>query len=188
MYKATERGTTSTWALKKFASVSGPEERKRFRREAHILASLSHAFIVPVVNVFVDEAEDACYLQMPWLASNLGSWLRGYATARAITVDKLQEMIYRILIALQYIHSRRIVHRDLKPANILLDDEGSPLLSDFDHSLDPSFQASTFTATASGRTVVMGSDYVAPEVIAAPTSLVHPDQHLSLPPVFPLVS
>ena len=185
VFKATEQGSTATWALKKYASVSGPEERKRFRREAHILASLSHAFIVPVAAVFVDEAEDACYLQMPWLPSNLASWLRGYATARAITVEKLQEMIYRILIALQFIHSRRIVHRDLKPANILLDNEDNPFLSDFDHSLDPSLQASTFTATVSGRTVVVGSHYVAPEVIAAP-SLVHYHQNRHAMTIHPL--
>lgn len=40
-------------------------------------------------------------------------------------------IIYKLLNALNYIHSANIVHRDLKPSNILIDDKGNLKLCDF---------------------------------------------------------
>ena len=154
-------------ALKQFSHLSRPLKRKHFQQEAHILASLSHPFVVPLEAVFEDESEGAYYLQMPLLPSNLSEWLRSYAgplAPPAVTAERLRDMIYRVAIALQYVHSRNIIHRDLKPSNVLLDAEANPLLSDFDHSFDPSLAPGTFATHTYGRSVVMGSgDYMAPE-------------------------
>ena len=40
-------------------------------------------------------------------------------------------LIYKLLSALNYIHTANIVHRDLKPSNILIDDKCNLKLCDF---------------------------------------------------------
>ena len=45
--------------------------------------------------------------------------------------DHIKTLIYKLLCALNFIHSANIVHRDLKPANILIDDKCNLKLCDF---------------------------------------------------------
>lgn len=69
----------------------------------------------------------------------------------------------KILIGVQYLHSRGILHRDLKPSNILVDDlNGYQVfkIGDFGISKDI-FQKKTTEVTFEGRTT---PDYIAPEV------------------------
>ncbi len=46
--------------------------------------------------------------------------------------QQVQSLLYQILQALVYLHSRRIFHRDLKPQNLLIDSSGTVVkLADF---------------------------------------------------------
>ena len=45
--------------------------------------------------------------------------------------DHIKTLIYKLLCALNFIHSANIVHRDLKPANILIDGKCNLKLCDF---------------------------------------------------------
>ena len=73
--------------------------------------------------------------------------------------------MHRLLLALSFIHSKNVIHRDLKPSNILLDDDGNPYISDFDHSFDPSLSANTVATHTHGATRVFGNSYLAPELL-----------------------
>ena len=55
----------------------------------------------------------------------------GNTTAGLETVDGCLRIIECLAEALEHSHGRGIVHSDLKPANVLLADDGSPLLMDF---------------------------------------------------------
>ena len=95
---------------------------------------------------------------------------------KAFTDDEAMHYFTIILIALQYLHTKKIVHRDLKPANILIDELSGGInilkIGDFGISkVDLNELKKTVTATMGGQT---SPAYIAPEVIKneSPTSKV----------------
>src|SRR5262245_37372382 len=97
---------------------------ERFRREARLIARLSHPRIVPIYDL--GQAPGRQFLIMhrvegPGLDKLLES--RG----RLPWAEALE--IIRVLAeGLDYAHSQHILHRDLKPANILMDPVRGALL------------------------------------------------------------
>ncbi|MBS0574825.1 MAG: protein kinase [Proteobacteria bacterium] len=99
-----------------------------FRREARIVARLTHPNIVPL-HAFGEVAG------MPYFVMG---YVRGEALATRLRRDgRLSEedarrVIAEIADALNHAHRQGVVHRDVKPDNVLLEDEsGRALLTDF---------------------------------------------------------
>jgi serine/threonine protein kinase len=68
----------------------------------------------------------------------------------------------RLAEALDYSHGLGVLHRDLKPANVLLADDGSPKLADFNVSFSDRIEGSTPVANFGGSLA-----YMSPEQLAA---------------------
>lgn len=103
---------------------------KTFRREANILAALSHPAIVKIYDYF--DLNDRAYLVMEYVN---GSDLELLITkTKDLPVDKIIEWAIDLCDVLEYLHSQKpdpIVFRDMKPSNVMIDSLGRVRLIDF---------------------------------------------------------
>jgi serine/threonine-protein kinase len=64
------------------------------------------------------------------LGVTLDRYVKENLADREDRVEKICEMIYSVLDALDYVHSRGVVHRDIKPSNIMIENESNVRLMD----------------------------------------------------------
>jgi len=108
------------------ADAGGNQFLRRFRREAHAIASLRHPNIL---NIY-DYGEDQGYafIVMEYVE---GGSLQTRLDDTPLEGAEALTLVIPVGEALAYAHSRGIVHRDVKPGNILLARPDWPLLADF---------------------------------------------------------
>lgn len=155
VYRAYDRETTSSVAVKIFSGPGLPDDELRLHREASMLASLECPGIIPVY---------------------ASGTVRGrpYFVMREITGGTLRQRMReplpprfvarvggQIASVLDHVHGLGVVHRDIKPSNILLDDtEKQAYLADFGLAL----VAEVTRVTTSG--VLVGTaGYLSPEQV-----------------------
>lgn len=135
--------------------------RRRFMREAKVVAGLQHPNIVEILNY--GEENGTYYIVMEYLN---GPDLRNLLKEnKRIALADFLPLLRDTVSALVYAHTRGLVHRDIKPSNIMLDTTSLPpraVLTDF--GIAKIADAHT-KITATG---VLGTfDYIAPEQIQA---------------------
>jgi tRNA A-37 threonylcarbamoyl transferase component Bud32 len=133
--------------------------RRRFMREAKVVAGLQHPNIVEILNY--GEENGTYYIVMEYLnGPDLRTLLK---ENKRIPLADFLPLLRDTVSALEYAHTRGLVHRDIKPSNIMLDTTSLPLravLTDF--GIAKIADAHT-KITATG---VLGTfDYIAPEQI-----------------------
>ncbi len=103
------------------------ELRRRFAREAEVLAPLAHEHIVRLYDY--GEDGETPYLVMEYVdGASLGDIARG----RQWDWSEVSELAGSIASALVYAHARGVVHRDLTPGNVLIESaSGRVVVSDF---------------------------------------------------------
>src|SRR5262245_44871465 len=145
VYRAKDTKLNRDVALKILPSefALDPDRLARFKREAHVLASLNHPNIAAIYGFEDSSDTHALVLELvdgPTLADRLAQG--------PIALDDALPMAIQIAAALEAAHEQAIVHRDLKPANIKLRQDGTVKILDFGlaKALEGTAEASTGAA------------------------------------------
>ena len=98
----------------------------RFRREARVLAALSHP---NVANVYeLDEVDGTAFLVMEIVS---GDTLADRLAGGPLPIPDVFRIAGQVAAALEAVHDKGIVHRDLKPSNIKVTRDGLVKVLDF---------------------------------------------------------
>ncbi len=167
VFRARHAETGEVVAIKVLTAASSPRQRKRFVREATLLAKLQLPGIVRVFH-FGDE-EHLSWMSMELVdGATLELWLRCPGGVRRAV--KLILVVCRSLAA---VHAAGVVHRDLKPSNILIGSDGKPVVSDFGVARDLGERSSLTQTGASVGTPL----YMSPEQTRGETPSPATDVH-----------
>jgi eukaryotic-like serine/threonine-protein kinase len=114
-------------AIKIMHTHLAQEERESFRKEARIVAGLTHPHIVRLLDFDVQDGTPFLVMQF---APN-GSLRLRHAPGYPLPPEVILPYVRQVADALCYVHERKLIHRDIKPENMLLGAEHEVLLSDF---------------------------------------------------------
>jgi serine/threonine protein kinase len=129
---------------------------ERFRREAELMAKVSHSSVVSVFDFGTSEGRP--YLVMEYVEG--GDLRQRMPEGGPMAVGQVRAIVSAVSDALSYLHRLGILHRDLKPENILMQDEVTPKVTDFGIA---AMRAGDFAATETTGPGLGTLGYVAPE-------------------------
>jgi eukaryotic-like serine/threonine-protein kinase len=110
---------------------ASPEDLRRFRTEAELIAGLEHPHIVPIYEVGLHEG--LSFLSMKLIE---GGHLGKHRDRYRRDPRSAAQLLVAVAEAIHFAHARGVLHRDLKPSNILLEQreesaEWIPYVGDF---------------------------------------------------------
>ena len=158
VYEAFDQTLRVTRAIKILDPAMAHREKvvQRFLSEARTMAQLRHNNIVTVYDVAVEGERP--FIVMEYMK---GGCLMDLVDAAGAGLDPRAACVLTagMLRGLSCAHERGVVHRDVKPHNVLLDDDGTPKVTDFGIA---QVKDKTFQQTKTG--MVMGTlAYMPPE-------------------------
>lgn len=129
VYRAVDTATNHKVVIKQL--LSGKEGDiiawRRFHREAEILRSLNHQYVVSLIDSF--HTGEYNYIVMEFINGGTVDQLLSREGRQPLPL--LLDIAIGVADALSHAHQKNIVHRDIKPSNILLTQDLSPRLADF---------------------------------------------------------
>jgi serine/threonine-protein kinase len=138
-------------------ALSDDAMRERFRREAHVLARLSHPGVATIYDFDAQDGVDFIVMELVQ-----GGSLEARLEQGALPVAEVTRLGAAIADALHDAHERGFLHRDLKPGNVVLTKGGQPKLLDFGLALLLANAKGSAKITQTG--MILGSlPYMSPE-------------------------
>jgi hypothetical protein len=132
VYEAEERATGRRLALKVLRqAIDTEEQRKRFRREGRLAASINHPNSLYVFGT--DEIEG-----VPVIATELadGGTLRDEVKRRGpLPLKDAVDTMLSVIDGLEAAHRHGVLHRDMKPSNCFVSSEGGTKVGDYGLSI-----------------------------------------------------
>jgi serine/threonine-protein kinase len=137
---------------------------ERLRREARVLASLSHPNLATVYGL--EESHDTLFLAMEYIE---GKSLSKRLGRNAMPIPEALLCCEQIAAGLEAAHEAGVIHRDLKPSNVMFTADGTVKILDFglareltENAPGPAGDARTITLTQEGSLVGTPA-YMSPE-------------------------
>lgn len=112
--------------IKILQPVATQQSVQNFRREARILASLSHPYILSIYTFGIveerrmEQAPYSPYIVLPYAEQGSLEEIFVREGRQPWPLSRVLPIIEEATEALAYAHSRKILHRDVKPANLLM--------------------------------------------------------------------
>ena len=132
------------------SSIGDPGKRRRFEREAQVLASLNHPSIAQIFGVELDGDEPIIVMEHVD-----GDTLADRLRKGALPLEDVIAIALQVCDGLEAAHERNIIHRDLKPANIKVRPDGTIKILDF--GIARVLSTDTVVDTANSPTKLGGS-------------------------------
>ena len=128
VFKAINKITDQLVAIK-ILQIEDEEEKEAFINQFEFLRNLDHPCIVKILDIYFKANE-------LWIVSEycqLGSVADIIDITQApFTEPEIAYIVYKVLIALEFIHTQNYTHRDLKLSNILVSNYGNVKLADLE--------------------------------------------------------
>jgi serine/threonine protein kinase len=116
-------------AIKLFPrELAAGEGRERFLAEARVVGQISHASIVALHDMGIEESSATPYLVMEYIE---GQSLERILDKGSVPFPRACAWAAEVAVALGVAHRKGVIHGDVKPANILVNEEGRVKLTDF---------------------------------------------------------
>ena len=159
VYKAHQAALARYVAIKVLPDffATEPGFRERFQQEAVAVAQLRHPNILAIFDY--GDTDGLTYIVTEFVDGGTLAEQMG----KPLPLEYAVEILNPIAGALDYAHRRGVLHRDIKPSNVLLQHDGTPVLSDF--GLAKMMMSSTQGLTQSGM-IVGTPEYMSPEQCA----------------------
>src|SRR6266404_449632 len=160
VYQAMDENLSCVVAVKE-TFATNDEQRRAFRREAELLANLTHPTLPRVMDHFTDG--DGQFLVMQFIPGHdLAELLE--LREQPFPVAKVLDWADQLLDALEELHSSAppIIHRDIKPSNLKVTPKGKVLLLDFGLAKGFAGQMSTADADSRGKSIYGYTAHYAP--------------------------
>ena len=127
VYKCLNKETKELVALKKFKETSDEQVIKTMKRELEMLKKIKHENIVEFKEYFIHKKN--LYLVFEFVEKNLLQLLEN--SQNGLQLKTIKYIIFQLIKAIKYLHSKNIIHRDIKPENILINSNLKLKLCDF---------------------------------------------------------
>jgi eukaryotic-like serine/threonine-protein kinase len=151
--------------------LEGSDVSSRFRREGRTAARLSHPNIVQVYDAGEDEFDghEVSYIVVEYVS---GGDLKDLIDRNGpVPGAMLSRIGAAVADGLAHAHERGIIHRDIKPQNVLLDEYGSPKLTDFGIARALDMKGSTSTDSYLGTALYSSPEQLRGEGVTPKSDL-----------------
>jgi len=140
---------------------------KAFVAEASLAGKLNHPHIVDILDAVVEP--DHSYLVMEYVP---GETLEAHAdVSTLLPLNKVVEIIFKCIRALEYAFQHGGIHRDIKPGNILLSQYGETKVGDFGASFQQRLGHETTQITGVGSPAYMSPEQIRLEALTHQTDI-----------------
>jgi eukaryotic-like serine/threonine-protein kinase len=127
---------------------------ERFKLEARTAGQLSHPHIIPIYAV-KETDETLCFVMKFIEGRPLDQIIRKLGP---LPIPMAKDILIKVGQALGYAHRREVVHRDVKPGNIMIDEEGTAVVTDFGIAKVAQADGLTMTGAAMGTPAYMSPE------------------------------